>query len=88
MTAPDLTRITGLLLTKALDRLPNLDDGRERWSLSDDGAEGATLWRHDPATDDWLKVARVSLTVDVKPRTPGAVVVGGVVYTGEEGVTA
>ena len=84
MTAPDLTRITGLLLTQALTPLPKLTYHGVRWSLSDDGAEGATLWRHDPATDDWLKVARVSLTVDVQPRS-SYVAVGGVVYTGEEG---
>ena len=88
MTAPDLTHITGLLLTQALDRFPELTLHGERWSLSRDGIGGAILWRRDPATDEEHEVADVYLTVDVKPRTPGAVVVGGVVYTGEEGVTA
>lgn len=88
MTAPDLTRITGLLLTEALKSLPEKTYHDEWWSLSDDGVHHAILWRRDPATGEWLEVARVSLTVDVQPRTPGAVVVGGVVYTGEEGVTA
>ena len=91
MTAPDLTDITYLLLTKALDRLPKLDDGGEQWSLSageqwslsDEGGQHAILWRRDPATDEWREAARVSLTVDVQPHS--YVVVGGVVYTGEEG---
>ena len=84
---PDLTRITGLLLTKALNCLPELtDDDGVRWSLSDEGSLLASIWRADPATDEWRKFAYVSLTVDVQPRTPGAVVVGGVVYTGEEGL--
>ena len=85
MTAPDLTRITGLLLTKALDRLPRLDDGGQHWSLSNGGDHRAILWRWDGS--EWTEAADVSLTVDVKP-LPSAVVVGGVVYTGEEGVTA
>lgn len=88
MTAPDLTHITSLLLTKALSRHPELTHDGVRWSLSDDGVHHAILWRRDPATDEEHEVADVYLTVDVKPRTPGAVVVGGVVYTGEEGVTA
>ena len=88
MTSPDLTRITEMLLTQALNRQRSLFVGGEQWCLSDDGDEGAILWRLDPATDEWREVADVRLTVNVKPRTPGAVVVGGVVYTGEEGVTA
>ena len=87
MTAPDLTRITSLLLTEAMKRRPSLLEDGVVWSLSDDGAGGAILWWCDPATDEWIEVARISLTVDVKPRS-SAVVVGGVVYTGEEGVTA
>lgn len=83
MTAPDLTRITGLLLTEALNYLPEQTYHDEWWSLSDDGGHHAILWRRDPATDEEHEVADVYLTVDVKPRTPGAVVVGGVVYTGE-----
>ena len=86
MTAPDLTRITGLLLTKALDRRPELTDDGVRWSLSDDGGQHAILWRRYSGSV-WTEVARVSLTVDVQP-LPSSVVVGGVVYTGEEGVTA
>ena len=84
MTAPDLTRITGLLLTKALSDLPELNYRGERWSLSDDGDHHAILWRSDPVTDEWRQAARVSLTVDVQPRS-SYVAVGGVVYTGEEG---
>lgn len=84
MTTPDLTHITGLLLTKALKSLPELtDDDGVRWSLSDEGSPLASIWRADPATDEWRKFAYVSLTVNVQPRS--AVVVGGVVYTGEEG---
>lgn len=86
MTAPDLTHITGLLLTEALKRRPSLLEDGVVWSLSDDGAGGAILWWCDPATDEWIEVADVHLTVNVQPRTPGAVVVGGVVYTGEEGL--
>jgi hypothetical protein len=86
MTTPDLTHITGLLLTKALDRRPELTHDGEQWSLSDDGAGGAILWRINSATNEWTEVAHVSLTVDVQPRS--YVVVGGVVYTGEEVVTA
>lgn len=87
MTAPDLTRVTNQLLTYTLSQYPgtSLDDG-QWWSLSDDGAGGAILWRINTATDEWTEVARVSLTVDVKPLS--TVVVKGVVYTGEEGVTA
>lgn len=84
MTAPDLTHITGLLLTKALGRFPVLNHRGVWWSLSDDGDGSAILWRINPATDEWTKVADVYLTVDVQPRS-SAVVVGGVVYTGEEG---
>lgn len=82
----DLTHITGLLLTEVLAyHPPQLTHDGELWSLSDDGAGGRTLWR---LLDDytWNEVAHISLTVDVKP-LPGSVVVGGVVYTGEEGVT-
>ena len=86
MTAPDLTHITGRLLTRALDRLPEMTHHGERWSLSFEGGQYAMLWRWDGS--DWIEAADVHLTVDVQPRTPGAVVVGGVVYTGEEGVTA
>ena len=88
MTAPDLTRITGLLLTKAMNRSPVTTTYHgERWSLSYEVGYDGSLWRQDPATDEWIKVADVSLTVDVQP-LPSSVVVGGVVYTGEEGVTA
>ena len=86
MTAPDLTRITSLLLTQAVSRQPNLVQDGVWWSLSDEGGPHAVLWRRDPATDEWREAASVSLTVDVKPRS--YVVVGGVVCTGEEGVTA
>ena len=86
MTTPDLTHITGLLLTQALDRLPERTRNGVRWSLSFEGGHHVILWRWDGS--DWTEAADVYLTVDVKPRTPGAVVVGGVVYTGEEGVTA
>ena len=85
MTTPDLTHVTNLLLTQGLSHRPAISDNSEWWSLSDDGSGRAILWRINPATDEWIEVARVHLTVDVKPRTPGAVVVGGVVYTGEEG---
>ena len=68
MTAPDLTRVTNQLLTYTLGQYPgtSLDDG-QWWSLSDDGAGGAILWHIDPAKDEWTEVARVSLTVEVKP---------------------
>ena len=81
MTAPDLTNVTNQLLAYTLSQYPgtSLDDG-QWWSLSDDGAGGAILWRINPAKDEWTEVARVSLTVDVKPLSP--VVTG----TGEEGV--
>lgn len=83
MTAPDLTRITGLLLNEAMKRRPDLVHDGLRWSLSDDGSGHAVLWCVNPATDEWCRVAHVSLTVDVQPHS--YVVVGGVVYTGEEG---
>ena len=85
-STPDLTRITGLLLTTALGRQPDLVHDGVRWSLSDDGDHHAILWALNPATYEWHEFARVHLTVEVKPRS--FVVVGGVVYTGEEGVTA
>ena len=84
MTAPDLTRIAGLLLTKALKRLPELTHHGEQWSLSDEGGPHAILWRWDGS--EWTVAARMSLTVEVQPIS--TVVVGGVVDTGEEGVTA
>lgn len=86
MTAPDLTQVANQMLTYALSQYPgtSLDDG-QWWSLSDDGAGGAILWHIDAATNEWTEVARVSLTVDVKPLS--SVVVNGV-YTGKEGVAS
>ena len=72
-STPDLTRITGLLLSKALDRRPELTHDGVRWSLSDAGDQRAILWRRDLDTDEWHKVARAHLTVDVRHL---AVVVG------------
>ena len=83
MTAPDPARIARTLLAQALSRRPELTHHDVRWSLSDEGGEHAIIWRLDPATDEWHEFASVHLTVEVKPRS--LVVVGGVVYTGEEG---
>ena len=86
MTAIDPTRIARVLLAQALSRRPELTQHGVRWSLSDEGGQHAIIWQLDPATDEWHEFARVHLTVEVKPRS--LVVVGGVVYTGEDGVTA
>ena len=65
-TTPDLTRIAGRVLTKALRSMPETIHEGQSWSLTDEGADTAALWGYEGG--DWTPVADVSITVEVTPR--------------------
>ena len=63
---PDLTRIAGRVLTKALRSMPETIHQGRSWSLTDEGTDTAVLWRYEGG--DWTPAADVRITVEVTPR--------------------